>query len=167
MSLKSKNSLVKIFILIFVIVIVFSYAYEKITSDVPTNLPDVNIKYNGKDIPTSYGEYAWLGNFSKEQPKTGNSYLVGPSYDVGLEASRFSAKPNSEIEVIFNSAPPKIILRTWVVDNPENEIIKEVDSSKKINTITLPDEKGEYIYEVKGYWSSTNFTLTIFRVIVE
>lgn len=167
MKLNNNKLLIKIFGLIFIIFIIFSYAYEKLTSDVPINIPDVTIRYNGEDIPTSLGEYAWLKSFSKDQPKTGNSYLAGPSYDVGMKVSQTSVKQNSEIEVIFNTEPPEIVLREWLVGEPINEIRKEIKSSKKVNIIKLPQEKGEYIYEIQGYWSNTNFTSTIFRVLVE
>lgn len=167
LGLKRKKLLLKIFILVFIILLLSSYIYEKITNDVPSNIPDVTIKYNGESITTSFGEYTWLQSFSKDQPKAGNSYLVGLSYDVGMTLSRFSAKPNSYIEVIFDSAPPEILLRTWVVGDTKNETSTKLNSSRKINTITLPDKKGEYIYEVQGYWSNTNFTSTIFRVLVE
>lgn len=167
MKVKNNKVLRKLIILIFVIFIISSYAYERITIDVPINLPKVTIKYSGKEILTSPGEYAWLKSFSKGQPKTGNSYLAGPSYDVGVMVESFSAKSNSDIKVIFKSAPPEIILRRWTVGDSVNEVTKKFDSLKKINNITLPEEKGEYIYEVQGYWSNTNFTSTVFRVLIE
>ncbi|MGY5239257.1 NUDIX hydrolase N-terminal domain-containing protein [Clostridium tertium] len=81
--------------------------------------------------------------------------------------SGFSAKPNSEVEVTFNSAPPEIILRLWSVGDSVNDTTIKFDSSKKVNNITLPDKKGEYIYEMNGYWSERNYTSTIFRIIIE
>lgn len=128
--------------------------------------PSVTIKYNGKAVPTSIGEHTWSEDLPKGQ-KTGSSYLVGPSYDAGMEVSGFSANPNSEVEVTFKSAPPEIILRSWVIGDSENNTTIKFDSSKKVNNITLPEKKGEYIYEVNGYWSEGNYTSTIFKVIVE
>lgn len=167
MKLNRMKLWMKIFLGIFIILIISSYVYEKLTSDVPRNIPKVTIKYNDEVIPTSPGEYTWLKSVSKNQPKTGNSYLAGQSYDVGIKVSKISVEPNSEIVVIFNTAPPELILRTWLVGDSVNEIKEESNSSKKINIIKLPKEKGEYIYEVQGYWSNTNFTSTIFRVLVE
>lgn len=166
MNLKSRKFLVKLFIFIFIVWIISSYAYAKITSDIPMKKPSVTIKYNGKTVPTSIGEHTWSGSLPKGQ-KAGSSYLVGPSYDAGMEVSRFSANPNSEVEVTFKSAPPEIILRSWVVGDSMNAKTIKFDSSKTINNITLPDKKGEYIYEVNGYWSEGNYTSSIFRVIVE
>ena len=65
--------------------------------------------------------------------KAGSSYLVGPSYDAGMEVSGFPAKPNSEVEVTFNSAPPEIILRLWSVGDSVNDTTIKFDSSKKVN----------------------------------
>ena len=84
-----------------------------------------------------------------------------------MEVSGFSAKPNSEVEVTFKSAPPEIILRLWSLGDSVNDTTVKFDSSKKVNNITLPDKKGEYIYEVNGYWSEGNYTSTIFRIIME
>lgn len=166
MNLKSRKFLVKLFICILVVWIISSYAYAKITSDVPIRKPTVTIKYNGKVVPTSIGEHTWSGSLPKGQ-KAGSSYLVGPSYDAGIAISGFSAKTNSEVEVTFKLAPPEIILRSWVVGDSENDTTIRFDSSKTVNNIILPEKKGEYIYEVNGYWSEVNYTSTIFKVIVE
>ena len=163
--MKSKNTLVKMTILIFVIVILFSYFYALLTSDIPINKPSVKIEYNDKVVPTSIGEYTWSGKPIKGQ-KTGSSYLAGPSYDVGMAVSRVSVKPNSEIEVIFTSAPVEMTLRTWVVGNSTNYSTEKFDSLKQY-TITLPNKKGEYIFEVIGDWGEANNISTIFRVNVE
>lgn len=166
MNLKSRKFLVKLFICTFVVCIISSYAYSKMTSDIPMRKPSVAIKYNGKIVPTIIGEHTWSGSLPKGQ-KAGSSYLVGPSYDAGMEVSGFSAKPNSEVEVTFNSAPPEIILRLWSVGDSVNDTTIKFDSSKKVSNITLPDKKGEYIYEMNGYWSEGNYTSTIFRIIIE
>jgi len=167
LNFKGKKISAKIFIYIFIIFIVGSYIYAKLTSDLPLNLPEVTIKYEDKKVPTTHGEYTWLSSFSKDQPKAGNSNLAGPSYDLGMDLSRFVAKTNSEIEIVFEDAPPEITLRRWTVGDSENETSEKIESFKKVNTIKLPDKKGEYIYEVRGNWSHTNFTVTVFRVLVE
>jgi len=168
LKFKGQKISFKIFIFLFIVLlIVGSYIHAEITSDIPNDLPEVTIKYQGEKVSSTHGEYAWLINFSKDQPRTGNSYLVGPSYYIGKNLSSFEAKANDEINIIFEKAPPEIILTRWNVGDSENETSEKIEAYKKMNTIKLPDQKGEYIYEVRGKWSDTNFTVTVFRTIVK
>lgn len=165
MEKKRKKSIVKYSFFIFIILLVGSYIYSKMTNEVPNKKPSVTIEYNEKIVPIGIGEHTWSGNLPEGQ-KAGSSYIVGPSYDIGMSVSRFSAKSNGEIKVIFNYAPVKMTLNSWIVGN-KSILSTEEFNSKKEYTIALPNEKAEYIFEVKGYWNEENDTSTIFRVLVE
>lgn len=126
MKVERRNSFIKVCSIIFVILLVCSYIYSEMTSEVPSKQPSVTIEYNEKAVPTSIGEHTWAGNLPEGQ-KAGSSYIVGPSYDIGMAVSRFSVKPNSEIKVSFKSAPVKMILNSWVVGDKEIYSTEEFD----------------------------------------
>ena len=128
----------------------------------PHSAPSVTIKYDGEKISTKIGFHTWFYS----DTSGGNSYLAPDSYELGNTVSSTIVKANTTMEIFFKSAPPKMILNCWEVGNSEIKQTTEFDSSKKY-TITLPNDKKEYIFEVMGYWKSYNYTSTIFKVKVE
>lgn len=137
------------------------YIYSNLALKAPVKKPYVKMKYNGTIIDSTMGEHNWFhGN-------GGNSYLAGPSYKVGQEkASAFTAKMGDKISVSFSSKPKKMKVLRWISDDTPAEIYNTFPASSNYR-FSLPYEKGEYVFEILGYWDDKHNTSNIFRVIVE
>lgn len=154
-----KKNKIKVIACITLILLAIATIYFYTNDKMPINEPRVTVKYSGKIVVTNKGEHNWFN------PKVGgNSYLAGPAYDLGINTESLLATPEGKIEVLFQKAPTNMYLNLWGKDELKSS--SNLGSSKKYE-FTLPKNKGEYIFEVYGYWSETYNTSTVFRVKVE
>lgn len=155
-----KKYINKIIVVCIIIILILSYyTYERISIGAPLKEPYVTIKYNNKAITIEIGEHNWLGKDG------GNSYLAGSSYEVGQKCDVLAAKPNDIIKVTFSSKPKEMKVLLWS-DYSSNKVYKSFGAEKKYKFV-LPEVKGEYIFEVMGYWDDRHNTSDIFRVKIE
>ncbi|MGE5628746.1 MAG: hypothetical protein ACM3X7_11695 [Solirubrobacterales bacterium] len=134
----------------------------------PKNPPITVIKYNGNAVQTSLGDHSWI-------PKNGgSSYQTSGEYTVGINTPKFDAKPDDIVHISIPYEPIRAqtiqIVDNSGSSNKEYKIIKEENEY----ILTLPEEKGEYIFKIVANWSkdpgsiATEYnTATIFRVEIK
>lgn len=149
-------------IIIFTILIIWGgyYLYSQMSAEFPSEPPKTVIKYNGKAIPTSFGDFSWV-------PKSGgsNNETQG-EYTVGKKTSKFTAKPGDVVHISICSKP-KIMEIVQIQDINKYKEYKTFTGAKEY-VFTLPMEKGEYIFNVFARWNANNHnTATIFQVEIK
>jgi hypothetical protein len=137
------------------------YVYDGATAKIPYNRPKVIIKYEGKTVPSNIGEHTWF-----DSDKGGNSILTERSYSVGQKTSSITATAGSSVEVTFSSKPKLMWVMQWINEGAGVKSYETFGSEKKYE-VTLPKEKGEYIFEVVGVWDETQNTSDIIRIKIE
>jgi len=147
-----------------IVILLGSYFWHNsIVKQIPSQPPMTVIKYNEKSIPTSLGDHSWI-------PKNGgSSYQTEGEYAVGRKTSKFNAKSGDVVQISIKTTQLK-------PENMEISQIVGITNYKKYKTfigakeyvLTLPVEKGEYIFSVCANWDSDRHnTVTIFRVKIE
>lgn len=156
-----KSKLIKTSItLIILFVILGCFAYRVMWSKIPLFMPKTIIKYEDRIISTNMGDHNWV-------PKNGgSSYITAGSYGVGLETPAFTAKPGAVIHIRYSSKPLGMKIFHWISNDKTN--IYKTFEGKKDYDVSLPTEKGEYIFDVFANWDNNyHNTSTIFRVRIE
>ncbi|MCI6275238.1 MAG: hypothetical protein MR639_00565 [Clostridium sp.] len=161
----NKRFLTTICICIFILLIGFSLYMRCSKSEIPYEFPKIKITYNNENVPSSKGQYNWIYGVG------GSSNITGPSYEVGKQSEIIKCTPNSYINVFFKTRPIKalpkrITVLLWKDTNSEPIIYKE-DEEKDSISVLLPDQEGEYIFEIQGYWDDKRNTSSIINVSVE
>jgi hypothetical protein len=66
-------------IIVFIILIIWGgfYLYGQMSAGFPSVPPKTVIKYNGKAIPTSLGDFSWVPKSGGSSNETGGEYTVG------------------------------------------------------------------------------------------
>lgn len=124
----------------------------------PVNKPKLKITYDNKEVYNINGEFNW---FSKEIG--GNSNLAEPLENI---SEPLYAKRGEEINIKFSKAPNSVsIIDISKSPYQDHNLLEKND--KKEYYFLLPDESGEYIFEVNGIWDSTHNLAKIFKVYIE
>lgn len=58
----------------------------------------------------------------------------------------FSVSPQSKIKINFKKQPEKVEVEKWMNNDESEKVIVED------NSISVPNEKGKYIYIISGRW---------------
>lgn len=107
------------------------------------------------DIPVVMGTYSWR-SFAKHVIAD----APGPDYLL-KDATPVSVKLGAEVRVKFSRKPDKMIWSRWVGQETVEQ--GELVSDK----LTLPKEKGEYIYSIRSEWGKKGSGMYAFVVSVE
>lgn len=65
----------------------------------------------------------------------------------------------------INALPKKITVLLWKGTNSEPIIYKENQGVDSISVL-LPNQEGEYIFEIQGYWDDRRNTSNIINVLI-
>ena len=107
------------------------------------------------DIPVVMGSYSWK-SFAKHVVAD----APGPA-DLLKGTTPVSVEPGAEVLVKFSPKPDKLIWSRWA----GNETVEQVELDS--NKLTLPEEKGVYIYSIRAVWGTYNSGMYAFIVKVE
>jgi len=139
------------------------YMFSRMTRQIPFECPEIIINYNGKSIPTSLGDHNWT-------PKSGgSSYETEGEYVVGKKTPKFIAKSGDTVSISIQTMQlkPKSMVIEQIKDVNKYKEYKTFAGAKEYE-LTLPIEKGEYIFSVCANWDDDDHnTSTIFQVEIE
>ncbi|HWO78265.1 MAG TPA: hypothetical protein VNM69_20560 [Bacillus sp. (in: firmicutes)] len=97
------------------------------------------------------------GNYRWERKQGFNTEVVqtdaASPYQIAEHFSPISSNSHSKVDIVIEN-DPKITVYLW---NKEGRL-KEIDI--KNNQISIPENKGRYIYEVVGQWDNGEVSYT-------
>lgn len=137
------------------------YTYTNITAEIPRKSPTVTIKYNDKNVPSNMADHTWFA-----RKEGGSSCMTVGSYKIGQKTESIIVNSKDIMEIKFSSAPKEIRVLHWISNDKANKV-HNVQSPEKKYELTLPSEKGEYIFEVMGIWDDAHNTSNVFRFKIE
>lgn len=160
----NKRFLITISICICTLLIGFSLYKRYSKSEIPYEFPKIKITYNNENVTSSNGSFNWIYGIG------GSSNITGHSYEVGKQSEVIKCTPNSYINISFktlpiNALPKKITVLLWKGTNSEPIIYKENQGEDSISVL-LPNQEGEYIFEIQGYWDDRRNTSNIINVLI-
>lgn len=138
----------------------FSIIYSIKLTRTPKDRPVITVKYEDKFVPSILWNNYWPAADNKSVYPEGNINILVP------ETSAFIAKPGDKIEVIF-SVKPKHIRISQLSKSNSTASSGIYTGFKRKYTFNLPKEKGEYIYEIYGYWDDSHNTSDILKVRIQ
>ncbi|MBK3495176.1 hypothetical protein JFL43_09980 [Viridibacillus sp. YIM B01967] len=119
-------------------------------------MPKVTIK--DTKIPTTQGSYCWkvIG-----MGRCVDKVYASP-FEMGQEHTPVAVQPNSKIDIQFNSEPlpGSLVVEEWVNENTSDNV--EI----KDNKITVPSQKGIYIYHITSNWQQ-EIAVMLFSIEIE
>lgn len=149
--------------IIFCIFFLFAsyYLFTRLYAKIPSVCPTTIIRYNGYTVQTSLGDHNWI-------PKNGgSSYITEGDYTVGQKTLKFNAKLGDTVHILIPKNPLNVKV-TEVLDVDNNHKEYNVVKEGKEYILTLPNKKGEYIFNVMAFWDAEmHNSATIFRVEIE
>lgn len=157
-----KKNMNKTTIVLVVLGIFIAYhIYKSVNKEIPDNPPITKIKCNDKYVATSWGDFNWIPDDG------GSSYETGGEYTVGLKTPRFDAKPGDTVHINILSNP-KVVAVHQILDDKYTHKEYKISKEGKQYILSLPTEKGEYIFKVLADWDvERHNTATIFHVEVK
>ncbi|HAT4243983.1 glutaminase [Clostridium perfringens] len=157
MSIFLKHKSKFIFFLTFIIVTITIIAII-FKGDVPINKPSIKITYNNEKVSTINGEFNW---FNKETG--GNSTFAEPIENL---KEPLYAKGGEKIEIRFSKGPNSVVIQDISISPYKDYKLLKEESNKEFSFM-LPEEKGEYVFQVDGIWDSTHNVSKIFKVYID
>lgn len=119
--------------------------------------PVLNVQVDNKPVPAFLHGYSWDGGvFSKAFSVT----PIGTPLEVAQKIKPIIVRPEQKLTLHFNSTPQSLQLTLW--KNSETEISAITDN----NTISMPKEKGIYVYQLISKWKD-GMASYVFSVLVE
>ena len=120
-------------------------------------VPDLKVSAKGSEILVSRGGYKWTNNANLLKKETVVADSASPT-QIANTMSGNKVNPQSELVLNFSQKPNSV----KVVPFGELKDNKFTYTNEKI---TVPKEKGTYIYEIVGNWSQGHVSYTV-KVIV-
>ncbi|KON83047.1 hypothetical protein AF331_19615 [Rossellomorea marisflavi] len=100
--------------------------------------PDLTISAGGQDLSYTLGTFTWTEN----KRSVASESLTPPDLvDVTNEVEE-----GTTVSIDFSKEPDVLKVGVWEDDD---EVLKQIAG----NTITLPDEKGDFLYVIRAEWS--------------
>lgn len=130
-------------------------------------MPNINITYNQQNIETVEGLCNWF-----DKAAGGNSRFPGESDPEKLvrNLNNISVKKGEVVNFVFKTSNKQPIRTTvyMIVPNKESPTnFKMIKQSSHNDYFNVPEEKGEYIFFIDGYWDDTHNVEYCFRINVE
>lgn len=131
------------------------------SSSIPLNAPTPALKYNANDIALVEGEYTWIDNI-----ESGSSNLSENPFKLTEDISPIKVNPTDKISFNFTSKtkPKSIFIRQWISPNKAKSYAKYENVSN--GQLTMPSEKGTYIFSINAMWDETHTTHHVFKIII-
>ena len=126
--------------------------------DVPINKRSLKITYNNEKVSTINGEFNW---FNKETG--GNSTFAEPIENL---KEPLYAKGGEKIKIRFSKEPNSVVIQDISISPYKDYKLVKEESNKEFSFM-LPEEKGEYYFQVDGIWDSTHNVSKIFKVYID
>jgi len=127
-----KISIITLFIIVFVLIIMLLNAGP----------PKPIVLSGNNKITIVQGSYCW-------KKITGTECVDKISPPEILDNNKivpFSVSPQSKIKINFKKQPEKVEVEKWMNNDESEKVIVED------NSISVPNEKGKYIYIISGRW---------------
>lgn len=153
--LKHKSKFIFFLTFIIVTITIISIIFK---GDVPINKPSIKITYNNEKVSTINGEFNW---FNKETG--GNSTFAEPIENL---KEPLYAKGGEKIEIRFSKEPNSVVIQDISISPYKDYKLLKEESNKEFSFM-LPEEKGEYNFQVDGIWDSTHNVSKIFKVYID
>lgn len=132
----------KFFRIIIVIVILVIGIYFSL-SFINSGPPSPKITAGKKDIPIAQGSYCWNSLFNRRCVD-----MVSPLEIIKHEGLKpVAVSPKTKLKIEFRNEPKKNTLgaNIWIKNKTENVKLND-------QILTVPEEKGVYVYDIYAYW---------------
>ncbi|QGQ98047.1 hypothetical protein EHS13_25710 [Paenibacillus psychroresistens] len=132
----------KLFFLVLVVLIVGVYFIFKLFSSEP---PSPTISVGDKIISSAQGSYCWRGLLNAKCVD-----MVSPPEIIKMAGLKpIVVSPEAQLKIKFRNQPKKNTMgvNRWISDE------KVEEAHLNGNILTLPKEKGVYIYDIFAYWN--------------
>lgn len=168
MSFIKRNA--KVILGVVLIIIVQWYGlreyYKNYYNTIPKVAPTLEIIYENKKIPLENGDYNWF-----EKGMGGSSNIFGDPIETLKNYKPIDVNSGGTLQYTYLKNPPNVVLVTikkWNNSKWENldKYFTFHSTENFMETISLPKEKGIYIYEVDGVWDGTHTTAHVFKISV-
>lgn len=153
----------KIIIYVIIIMTVEWLCLKNYYTGNPSLPPTMNIYYKEDKIKLEHGDFNWF-----EKSEGGNSHIYGDPVKT-LEGYNPVEVSIGDFFIYNYSSKPRVIsVRIFKLNGNEwnlsQDYILFYSNKKYERTIAVPQEKGEYIFDISGNWDETHTTCHVFKI---
>lgn len=157
---------VKIIIYVIIIMIVEWLFLKNYYTGNPSSPPTMNIYYKENKIKLEHGDFNWF-----DKSEGGNSHLYGDPIKILEDYSPVEVSIGDFFTYTYSSIPRSVSVGIFKLDGHKwiksEEYTLYYYDKKYDRTIRVPQEKGEYIFDISGNWDETHNTCHIFKIKVK
>lgn len=143
---------------IFPLLLLFTILFTGCSSNTSIDTPTLSITYKNEWVSVLKGGFEWNRRIGIFKMESVIADAPAPT-ELAKKISAYELPAKAQLDLKFNKKPQSIEVVSW-------GYLKDNDYSFTENSITVPNEPGTYIFEIRAYWKQGRVSYTT-KVIVK
>lgn len=137
---------------IFPLLLLFTILFTGCSKNTSIDTPALSITYKNESVSILKGGFEWNRRIGIFKMESVIADAPAPT-ELAKKISAYKLPPNVQLDLKFTKKPQSIEVVSWGE-------LKDTDYSFTENSITVPNEPGTYIFEIRAYWKQRRVSYT-------
>lgn len=137
---------------IFPLLLLFTILFTGCSKNTSIDTPALSITYKNESVSILKGGFEWNRRIGIFKMESVIADAPAPT-ELAKKISAYKLPPNVQLDLKFTKKPQSIEVVSWGE-------LKDTDYSFTENSITVPNEPGTYIFEIRAYWKQGRVSYT-------